>query len=80
MERLEKAKERLDQALTRLEIAAQNPRGASVNEEGVVTELAQVRAHFEALQLRSHKVSDRLNNSIERLRTILKEDEASGTS
>ena len=80
MERLEKAKERLDQALKRLEIVAQTSRGASDNEEDVVTELAQLRAHYDALQLRSHKVSGRLNNSIERLRTILKEDEASGTS
>ena len=80
MERLEKAKERLDQALKRLEIVAQTSRGASDNEEDVVTELAQLRALYDALQLRSHKVSDRLNNSIERLRTILKEDEASGTS
>lgn len=77
MGRLEDAKGRLDRALARLEQVSQRPvqDGSSSDVEAA---LAASRAQYATLEAKSREVSDRLDAAIERLQTVLREDEQNG--
>lgn len=82
MGRLEEAKDRLDRALARLETVAERPPNVAAPVTDPETEAALVaaRAQCAALETRSREVSERLDAAIDRLHSILKEDEQNGAS
>lgn len=80
MGRLEEAKGRLDSALARLEKAAQRPVSDGVPASDPETEAALVasRAQCATLEAQTREVSDRLDAAIDRLHSVLTEDEQNG--
>lgn len=68
---LERARERLDQAVARLE-AALNARG-EVGDSKLAEELAAIRSRNAALQEVNEVVSTRLDDAIRRLKSMLTE-------
>ena len=80
MGRLEEAKGRLDRALARLEEIAQRPPDQSSDQSSsdIEAALAETRVQYASLEARSREVSERLDAAIERLRSVLKEDEENG--
>lgn len=74
MTRLERARQRLDQALVRLEAALQdhdNPAGNG--HEELVAELAAMRARYTQLEERAQSASDSLDATISRVRGMVEE-------
>ena len=81
MGRLEEAQGRLDRALARLEAVSQQPLAtAEPGSSGNDADLAAARSQCATLEATAREVSDRLDVAIERLHTILKEDENNGAS
>ncbi len=68
---LQAAQDRLEKALIRLETAAARPRGNGAAGDALKGELDAARRHCEALEGRTGEVSQRLDDAIARIRTVL---------
>jgi hypothetical protein len=77
MGRIEEAQGRLDRALARLEKATTQSAGSNGSSNAEV-ELAAMRLRCEKLEDRSREVSERLDAAIDRLHSILSEDNGAG--
>ena len=77
MGRLEEARGKLDRALARLEQAAVT-NSATGSDDAVKEALAASQAKCATLEAQSSEISERLDAAIERLQSVLKEDEKNG--
>jgi len=74
MTRLENARQRLDQALARLEAALQDFDGPAGNgHDELVAELAAMRDRYARLEARTQSASDSLDATITRVRGMIEE-------
>ena len=74
MTRLDEAQEKLARALTKLEKASrerQSSTGAATNAAALESELAEARGRYDRLQGEARGVSDRLDQTIARVRGLL---------
>ncbi len=71
MSRLQDAQQRLEKALARLEDTAAAPGGDGAAAQELERELAAARQRCEMLDERTSEVSQRLDNAIVRIRTLL---------
>jgi hypothetical protein len=68
---LKAAQDRLEKALVRLETAVARPRGNGAADDALKGELDAARRHCAALEGRTGEVSQRLDDAIARIRTVL---------
>lgn len=74
MSRLDDAKDRLEQAVNRLELAitdSQARNAVGSDESRLASDLAAAKRDFQKLSSATDQVSDRLDNTIGRLKTML---------
>lgn len=70
--RIERARQRLDQAVQRLEAAFES--GGSMND--LQQEIAAMKRENESLRQATKTVSEKLDGTIDRLRTVLEKEQA----